>query len=266
METLGGKAYRNGVMFVSDHYRVTAARNSDGSIEIEDELLNKSMPKTDSNLYKGMGRKLACFPFIRGVVELVQRSYENKLTATLNGILLFIGVSSLFLPSSGSAGSHSEVWSWSLLLLALVVAACVLFLIFEIIFGPTGKYHAAEHMVANALERGWKLTVSNVQMQSRVHFRCGTNLTVFIGLVILLLFPIKIWFILKMVIAWSIGMEIFLVNHKLLNVVLKPFYWIGGLAQRFLFTSKPRTEHIEVAIACMKRLEELERCRPASRR
>jgi len=154
-------------MFVSDHYRVTATRNSDGSIEIEDELLKEAAPRTVLNPYKEMGRKLARLPFIRGVVELVQKSYENKLTATLNGILLFIGVSSLFLPSSSTDGSHFEVLSWSLFLLALVVAACVLFLVFEIIFGPTGKYHAAEHMVANTLERGWKLTVSNVLMQSR---------------------------------------------------------------------------------------------------
>lgn len=43
-----------------------------------------------------------------------------------------------------------------------------------------------------------------------------------------------------------------MVDHKFFNILLKPFYWLGALAQRWLFTSKPQTKHIEVAIACLK--------------
>lgn len=259
METLGGRAYRNGVMFVSDNYMVTATLNFDGSIELEDELLHKSISEEDSNFYRKVGRKLVGFPFIRGVTELAKKSVEGKFTATLNGVILLLGVSNLFLPSSSTGSSSAEIWTWILIPLVLMVVASVIFLLFELIFGPTGKFHAAEHMAANAFDRGYELNVPNVQQQSRVHAQCGTNLTVFIFLVIFLLYPIKLWFIAKMMIAWSIGMEIFLIDHKLFNILLRPFYWVGGMAQKWLFTTKPRTEHIEVAIACLKHLEKLEK-------
>lgn len=259
MDTLGGRAYRNGVMFVSDHYMVTATLNSDGSIDFEDELLHESTTDEGPGIYKRMGRKLADFPFIRGVVELVKKSVEGKFTAALNGIILLFWVSSLFLPSSSTESSSSGMWTWIMLLFALMITAGMIFLLYEIIFGATGKFHAAEHMAANAFDRGWKLNVLNVQQQSRVHPQCGTNLAVFIVLVMILISPIQIWLIAKIIIAWSIGMEIFMVDHKFFNILLKPFYWLGALAQRWLFTSKPQTIHIEVAISCLKHLEELEK-------
>ncbi|MEK4324632.1 DUF1385 domain-containing protein [Paenibacillus sp. FSL R7-0312] len=259
MDTLGGRAYRNGVMFVSDHYMVTATLNSDGSIDFEDEILHESTTDEGSGVLKRIGRKLADFPFIRGVVELGKRSVDGKITTVMNGVILLFGISSLLLPSSSTESFSSGVWDWILFLLALIITAGMIFLLYEIIFGPAGKFHAAEHMVANAFNRGWKLNVPNVQQQSRVHPHCGTNLAVFIVLVMILIIPLKVWFIAKIIIAWSIGMEIFMVDIKLFNVLLKPFYWLGALAQKWLFTSKPQTKHIVVAIACLKHLMKLEK-------
>lgn len=259
MNILGGRAYRNGVMFVSDHYMVTATLNADGSIDFEDEILKEATTDESSGILKRMGRRLADVPFIRGVVELVQRSVDGKFIAAMNGIILLFGISSLFLPSSSTESYSSGVWAWILLLVALMITASMVFLLYEIIFGATGKFHAAEHMAANAFDRGWKLNMPNVQQQSRVHPQCGTNLAVFIVLVMILISPIHIWLIAKIIIAWSVGMEIFMVDHKFFNILLKPFYWLGALAQRWLFTSKPQTIHIQVAIACLKRLEKLEK-------
>jgi uncharacterized protein YqhQ len=259
MDTLGGRAYRDGVMFVSDHYMVTATLDADGNIDFEDEILHESTTDKSSGVYKRMGRRLADVPFIRGVVELVQKSVDGKFIAAMNGIILLFGISSLLMPSISVESSSSGVWTWVLLLVALMITASMVFLLYEIIFGATGKFHAAEHMVANAFDRGWKLNVTNVQQQSRVHPQCGTNLAVFIVLVMILISPIHIWMIAKIIIAWSIGMEIFMVDHKFFNIMLKPFYWLGALAQRWIFTSKPQTIHIQVAIACLKHLEKLEK-------
>ncbi|AIQ45046.1 hypothetical protein R70723_03345 [Paenibacillus sp. FSL R7-0273] len=259
MNTLGGRAYRNGVMFVSNHYMVTATLNAEGSIDFEDKILHEFTTDEGSGVYRGMGRKLAGLPFIRGVVELGKRSVDGKVITVMNGVILLFGIFSLFLPSSSTENSTSDGWAWLLFLIALIITAGMIVLLYEIIFGPAGKFHAAEHMAANAYDRGWKLNVPNVQQQSRVHPQCGTNLAVFIVLVMILISPIQIWFIAKIIIGWSVGMEIFMVDHKFFNILLKPFYWLGALAQRWLFTSKPQTEHIEVAIACLKHLEELEK-------
>jgi hypothetical protein len=41
---------------------------------------------------------------------------------------------------------------------------------------PLAGYHAAEHQVVHAIERGESLTLKTVERMSRVHPRCGTNI------------------------------------------------------------------------------------------
>jgi uncharacterized protein YqhQ len=54
-----------------------------------------------------------------------------------------------------------------------------------------------------------------------------------------------------------LGYEIFAIKNKRLVPFFKPIYFIGYTCQRFLFTSKPEKEHIEVAIAAYKELVNL---------
>jgi uncharacterized protein YqhQ len=258
MKILRGRAYRNGVMFESEDYRVIATRNLNGLIDVEDERLITKLNQ-DPNIYFRILERLNYLPFIRGVLEFIRISFSSKLTIVLNTFVLIIGISSLFFPSTGIASPYSEVSIWVLICLIFIVAACLLYSLFLIAFGSTGKYHAAEHMVSNATDRGIGLTISNVRKQSRVHSQCGTNLSMFIVLSFLFLSPINIWLIFKIMMAWSIGLEIYIADHKIVNVFLKPIYWIGGQAQKYVFTSNPQTEHLEVAIACMIRLEQLEK-------
>jgi CBS domain-containing protein len=60
-----------------------------------------------------------------------------------------------------------------LLLLSVVQMALFLLLIR---FSPMAGYHAAEHQVVHAIERGEPLLAKTVREMPRVHPRCGTNL------------------------------------------------------------------------------------------
>jgi hypothetical protein len=66
-------------------------------------------------------------------------------------------------------------WQASAKLFLETVGQLVVFLGF-IHFSPMAGYHAAEHQVVHALERGEPLQVPYVQKMPRVHPRCGTNI------------------------------------------------------------------------------------------
>ena len=51
---------------------------------------------------------------------------------------------------------------------------------------PLAGYHAAEHQVVHTVERGYRLDLDIVRAMPRPHPRCGTNLAVFLALLLLL--------------------------------------------------------------------------------
>lgn len=117
------------------------------------------------------------------------------------------------------------------------------------------RIHASEHMVINAIEKGLPLTLKTVQMQSRVHKRCGTNLIVFLLGVLLIFYFIntvipKVWIIRFMV---SFGLFMGLLN-----------YWrqMGYKIQEIFTTAKPSEAQIENAIKAGKELLKLHKDDP----
>lgn len=123
---------------------------------------------------------------------------------------------------------------------------------------PLSKIHASEHMVINAIEKGLPLSVKTVQMQSRVHKRCGTNLIVFLLGILLIFYFIntivpKIW-IVRFVISFFLFMG-------LLN------YWkeVGYKLQEFFTTATPSEEQIENAIKAGKELLKLHKDDPSAK-
>jgi uncharacterized protein YqhQ len=60
-----------------------------------------------------------------------------------------------------------------------------------------------------------------------------------------------------MQVAISVGYEVFLANGEAEHqTVLQPFYYIGSLCQRYLFTSTPTEREIRVAITALEALKE----------
>ncbi|WP_408009203.1 DUF1385 domain-containing protein [Pseudalkalibacillus sp. A8] len=231
----GGAAGLNSVLFIGKKFRVKAIYNN-GSFQSKVEAIHNSEGKLDSLLNK--------IPFVRGVWSIVKAMMNVYKQLILAFAALFLMGKAL--PSTSSSPLTEMEWLFSLALIG--IAGLV------IKFTSISKYHAAEHMVAHCEDKNLPLTYENVAKQPRVHPRCGTNLVVFILANTILLSFFMENMLLNMLIAWSIGYEMFRMKRSR----LKPFYKVGAFLQYVCFTSKPEEKHLNIAIESMKTLKSVE--------
>jgi uncharacterized protein YqhQ len=118
-----------------------------------------------------------------------------------------------------------------------------------------GKYHGAEHMTDSSFNSLSSLAISDVVKQTRIHNHCGTNFVVFLFVTYFIFSFFFSHFAVLIVLSICLGYEVFHIQSR----ILAPFYWVGGFFQYFLFTSKPSTEHLEVAIASYEAVIRAER-------
>ena len=129
------------------------------------------------------------------------------------------------------------------------------------------EYHGAEHKSIHALEHGEELTPENVQKYKTLHLRCGTSFLLIVMVVSIFVFAIVKWpawyyLILSRVILVpliaGISYEIIKFagrheNNPVVRVVMAP-----GLALQWMTTKPPDLGQVEVAIAALDRIIELE--------
>lgn len=245
----GGAARFNGVIFYSEKYISKAIRNRDGTISI-----NITKRKDISKLER-MTNKI---PIIRGLFLLINPiivMWKIYLFIFLPFLVLLV----LLTRNSENADSSlfflSIIAEWIQNYFLLLVA--IILVTFGVIIKITnlGKYHGAEHMADTSYNTLFSLTISNVVKQSRIHNHCGTNFLVFFFVMHFILSFFISDFTLLTLLSVCLGYEVFLIQSK----ILAPFYWIGGFFQYTLFTSKPSTKHLEVAIASYEALLKAER-------
>lgn len=123
-------------------------------------------------------------------------------------------------------------WAW-----AAVAAALGLFFRAS----PLAAYHAAEHQVVNAMERGLALTPERVSQMPRVHPRCGTNLVV-VGVA-------------AATIVTVLGGD---VQYVAMAVIIALFmrFTLGGLVQYLITTKPPGPAEIASGIRAAEQLIE----------
>ena len=129
------------------------------------------------------------------------------------------------------------------------------------------EYHGAEHMSIHALEHGEELSVENVEKYRTLHLRCGTSFLLIVLVVSIFVFaavgrPDWYWLVLSRIVLVpliaGISYEIirFAGRHedsRIVRVVMAP-----GLALQWLTTKQPDGAQIEVAIAALEKIVELE--------
>jgi uncharacterized protein YqhQ len=256
----GGSAGRNSVTFYSDHHHVKAIRTKENSIEIEEYEFDRVKSNLDDFLMK--------IPLIRGiwvVLESLWRVKKAFIIALIVTTFLVIGSDFIFSSIVGEVGDTMNPISVLLNFLTneplyfIVITIVLCFILIK--FSDASKYHAAEHIIAHAYENG-DLSIDQIIRcrYSRIHINCGTNLVVFFITFYSLLFVItEIREILTLsLLSYSLAYEVFIVKAERLKSLLMPFYYVGFAMQYLLFTSRPTEHHLEVALACMKRLKELE--------
>ncbi len=127
------------------------------------------------------------------------------------------------------------------------------------------KYHGAEHKVIDAYEHDLELTVANVRKSSRYHARCGTNFMFLVLIVSIVVFSFVPSFnplvrvvskILLIPLVAGLTFELILWLGANDSALSKAISFPGKMMQR-ITTSEPDDSMIEVAIAALKRSENI---------
>ncbi len=109
---------------------------------------------------------------------------------------------------------------------------------------PISGYHAAEHQVVHAIERGENLTVESVSRMPRVHPRCGTNLAAGVILASLIAFT-------------NVGIpQDFLPLQEAFGVAVGLAFWrrAGAFAQYWVTTKPASKKQLEAGISSGEQL------------
>jgi len=282
---IGGQAVMEGVMMRGvDHWAV-AVRKPDDDIYVDSWPLVSYMKRYP----------VLKLPVLRGVTALVESlvigiraltlsanlslgEQEEELSRREIGVTILIAfafaVGLFFLAPLGITRIFKEqlgagFWFW--LVEGLVrVAIFVLYLVIVTQFRDLRRvfeYHGAEHMSIHALEHGDPLTVANVEKYKTLHLRCGTSFLLIVMVVSIVVFAIvrwPAWYLLILsrivlvpliagvsyeIIRWAGRHE----DNPVVRVIMAP-----GLGLQWLTTKPPDASQIEVAIASLERVVELE--------
>lgn len=294
----GGQAVIEGVMFAGKYNYVTAIRRKDDSLDYFRLPREKK-----TNL-----EKLKKVPFLRGIIAIIEASAsgtkhlnfsserydidpqedeemlanqkESKLTMILGvaavGVLSFLFGKFIFtLTPAFLADLLRPAFPGHVMQNIIeVIIKLILLLgyIYVISLTPLIKrvfqYHGAEHKVINTYEIRIPLTVENVQMNSRLHYRCGSSFilfTVIVGFFVYLLVPTEpLWFrlvnrLILIPVVLGIAFEVLQFTNKLREVPVLRYLGYPGLWLQLLTTKEPTNKQVEVAIASFEELLRLEK-------
>ena len=282
---IGGQAVMEGVMMRGVDNWAVAVRMPDQGIFVDSWPLESYMKRY----------RVLRLPVVRGVTALVESlvigiraltlsanlslgEEEEELSRKEIGVTLLVafafaiglfflaplGITRIFKHELGAG-----FWFW--LVEGLVrVAIFVVYLLIITQFRDLRRvfeYHGAEHMSIHALEHGDKLTVANVEKYKTLHLRCGTSFLLIVMVVSIVVFAIvrwPVWYLLILsriilvpliagisyeIIRWAGRHE----DNAVIRVIMAP-----GLALQWMTTKPPDAAQIEVAIASLDKVIELE--------
>lgn len=127
-------------------------------------------------------------------------------------------------------------------------------------------YHGAEHKTINTFEKGEELTVENVRKNTRLHKRCGTSFLVIVMIVSMIFFLFvrtdTLWLriITRIIfVPFIAGVSYEFIRYAgshdnlLVDIISAP-----GILMQYITTKNPDDEMLEVAIASLKAVLEVE--------
>jgi hypothetical protein len=281
----GGQAVIEGVMIRGPHSLAVAVRAPDGSIVERGDALG--------GVYTGRLRRL---PVLRGIIVLYETlalgmraltwssqvaSGQDQKEASKTQLLLTVAFMLLFVAAIFFAGpvllttwigrltgnDYMAVAAEGVLRLAMLVG--YIWLIGRM---PEVRrvfaYHGAEHRAIHAYEHGRELTASNIREYPNAHPRCGTAFLLTVMVISLVLFvalgapPLWLRIVERVVlipVIAALSYEVLRLaqrfgDNRVFSVLYRPNIWLQRLTTR-----DPDDGQIEVAVAALKRVIELER-------
>jgi uncharacterized protein YqhQ len=280
----GGQAVMEGVMMRGRKAMVTAVRRPGGDLVMDTQSL--------SGIYTGRVRQT---PFVRGVIILIESlvlgmkslffsanvSLEEE-KAEISGwtVWLMVGVSvslavalfflaPTFLARLITQGTDSSLM-FNLVESFIRIALFVAYL-WLVSYLPDIKrvfaYHGAEHKAVNAYEAGVPLEVEAARPYSTAHVRCSTSFLFVVMIIAILVFLLvglpSFWMIvlsrivLVPVIA-AISYELIFFGNKHTDKAIVRALLTPGLWMQKLTTRKPDDRQLEVALAALRKVVELD--------
>jgi len=278
----GGQAVVEGVMMRGQDTVVTAVRRSDGGLVVESQPLPR--------IYKGKMRKM---PLIRGVIVLIESmvlgiktiirsaniSLEEEGEEISSWFLWLIVATSiafafalfflvpLFLTNLFKTESSLV---FNLIDGAIRVAILIAYL-WVISLMPDIKrvfaYHGAEHKVVNAYENGVPMETEEARKFGTGHVRCGTSFIFTVLIISVFVFALiglhSTWLmvlsrILLVPVIAALSYEVLYfsgrhTDNRLCRIITAPGLWLQSLTTR-----EPDDSQIEVALAALRRVIEIE--------
>jgi uncharacterized protein YqhQ len=282
----GGQAVIEGVMMRGAKHMAVAIRSPTGEIVIHSEPLN-------ARIYGG---RIGKVPFLRGMIMLwdtlvlgmrallfsadialeeEEVEFSGPIAWGSVAFSLIIGIGVFLLGPLFLVGLVDRYIASSLvsnILEGLIRLAFFLIYVYAIGFIPDIRrvfaYHGAEHETINAYESGAPLEPGAVKVYSTAHARCGTGFTLLFAVIAILVFslfgrPTLVLRILSRLVLIPViaGLAYELIkfgaahrdNPLIRALVIKP-----SIALQSLTTQEPDESMLEVAIAALQRLLDME--------
>ncbi|MCS7286718.1 MAG: DUF1385 domain-containing protein [Anaerolineae bacterium] len=282
----GGQAVIEGVMMRGEKVLTIAVRSPSGQIVIHSEPL-------DPKIYRSLWARI---PFVRGLIMLwdafalglralffsANVALQEEKTE-IKGVWAWFIVSfslavalALFFLLPALIAGLLEKFIPSTLFINLLegVIRLGLFLgyIAMVSLWPDVRrvfaYHGAEHKAVNAYEMGAPLDPESIRRFGTYHPRCGTGFVLWVVIVSIIIFallgkqPLILRLLTRLVLIPVIVMvsyEIIRFGHRYsYNSLVRAFMW-PALALQSLTTRQPDDGMIEVALAALKNLLEMEK-------
>jgi|GEM_PF-3167761 len=240
MNIVFGSSSFNRICFASEDHKAVARLMKDGTIDVKVSRIRKSEKKAIGLVMD--------IPFVRGIAMVMRAILSNKILSILfSGLLIyeiFFRLPPLFPPKPMN------------IMLDAGKALCVMLAGALAVRPWLGKFHAAEHMAAEAYRNDRELTVESVMKEKRTSIRCGSIFAVIYFLLFIaasVLFP-GLSRLLIVIACISISFELTGLDDH--NVLLKPFTAIGLFIQKYILTAQPEERHLNVSHAALLALKE----------
>ncbi len=281
---VGGQAVIEGVMLRSPHYWAVAVRKPDGEIEVKKDKLNLLSEKN----------KLFKLPIVRGVIMLLSAlvlgikalnfsanvAYDEEeemgdwaIYGTI-GFAFAIAIAVFFvLPLYITKIFNFQSYFVFNIVDGIIRIIFFLLYVYAISFMDDIKrifqYHGAEHKVIYSYEEDESVTVDSAKKYSTLHPRCGTSFLIIVLLISILIFslvpkssPFYVKLLSRIVLIpliAGLSYEALKLSAKYKDNIFIKLFIKPGLWLQKITTKEPDESQIEVALAALKAVLQLEK-------
>ena len=210
---------------------------------------------------KGIRNRLMRVPLVKGLVVF----FGQPVIA-----LSFVAVlmSDMFRQEGMLGGAVGGNWQTTMMAVSSVLSLVVLAYVFKKMIyrvGVVWKFHGAEHKTIYAISNDVPLELEQVRNCPRVAGRCGTNLVMFLILLLFVFSFLIEYTSVRMLVAFVLAYELFDMENGADLPIIKLFFKLGHWCQEKIFTREPSDVQLQAAIEAGRMLVEFESGLPYER-